>query len=168
VNRDSRPVWVDVGCGDGALVKTAADSGFAAVGLDTRAEAVTRIQAEGFTALQHDFMDLRFEVVVDVLSMMDVLQQIPFPREALSKAAQVLRPGGVIVISAPDLTCSSWKALSEANVNPYWTELEHHHHFSRDRLIALLRECNFEIAGFAIPSRYKAQMELYARLKPPG
>jgi protein O-GlcNAc transferase len=162
VNRDSRPVWVDVGCGDGALVMTASDSGFAAVGLDTRADAVTRIQGRGFTALQHDFMDLKFEVVVDVLSMMDVLQQLAFPRDALRKAAQVLRPGGVIVISAPDLTCSSWKAMSEANINPYWAELEHQHHFSRDRLIALLRECDFEIAGFSIPNRYKAQMEIYA------
>ena len=52
--------------------------------------------------------------------------------------------------------------MSEASINPYWTELEHHHHFSRDRLIALLRECDFEIAAFAIPNRYKAQMEIYA------
>jgi protein O-GlcNAc transferase len=167
-NRDSRPVWVDVGCGEGGLVITSADAGFAAVGLDTRAEAVARLQRRGFTVLQHDFMDLSFEVVVDVLSMMDVLQQMPFPREALRKAAQILRPGGVIVISAPDLTGSSWKAMSEANINPYWAELESHHHFSRDRLIALLRECDFEITDFAIPNRYKAQMELYAVRKPPG
>lgn len=162
VNRNSRPVWVDVGCGDGGLVMTASDSGFSAVGLDTRAAAVTRLQGRGFTALQHDFMELRFEVVVDVLSMMDVLQQIPYPRDALRKAAQVLRPAGVLVISLPDLSSSSWKALSETSINPYWTELEHHHHFSRDRLIALLRECGFEIVAFAIPSRYKAQMEVYA------
>jgi predicted O-linked N-acetylglucosamine transferase (SPINDLY family)/SAM-dependent methyltransferase len=162
VNRDTRPVWVDVGCGEGGLVMTAADCGFAAVGLDRRAEAVSQIKALGFTALQHDFMTLRFEVVVDVLSLMDSLQQMPFPREALRKAAQVLHPGGVLVISAPDLTSSSWKAMSDASLNPYWTELEHLHHFSRDQLIALLREHEFEIVGFAIPNRHKAQMEIYA------
>jgi len=35
LNRDSRPIWVDVGSGDGALIMTAIDSGFAAVGLET-------------------------------------------------------------------------------------------------------------------------------------
>jgi 2-polyprenyl-3-methyl-5-hydroxy-6-metoxy-1,4-benzoquinol methylase len=162
VDRETRPIWVDAGCGDGALVMTAADYGFAAIGLDARAEAVRRIQAMGFTALQSDFMTLKFEVVLDVLSMMDVLEHIPYPREALSKAAQVLRPGGVMVISMPDLTCSSWKVMDSEKLNPYWMEIEHCHNFSRERLVSLLKNCEFDIGNFAIPSRYKAQMEIYA------
>jgi len=160
--RPSKPVWVDVGCADGALVMTAADCGFAAVGLDTRAEPVGRIQQLGFTALNADFMTLKFEVIVDVLSMMDVLGQLRSPLEALRKAAQVVRPGGVLIISTPDRASSSWRAMDSEKVNPYWIELEHHHHFTRERLTALLAECGFELADFAIPSRYKAQMELYA------
>jgi len=42
--------WVDVGCGDGALVKTATDYGFNAIGLDARLDAVTHIQGQGFKA----------------------------------------------------------------------------------------------------------------------
>ena len=161
-NQDSRPVWVDVGCGDGALVMTAADYGFASVGLDARAESVRRIQELGFSAMQHDFMALKFEIVVDVLSMMDVLEHIPYPREALRKAAQVLRPGGLIVLSMPDLASSSWKVMDAVKLNPYWLEIEHYHNFSRDRIVALLRESGFEVVDFTVPNRYKAQMELYA------
>ena len=58
--------------------------------------------------------------------------------------------------------------MSDASINPYWAALAHQHHFSRDRLIALLRECHFEIADFAIPGRHKAQMEIYALRKPRG
>jgi protein O-GlcNAc transferase len=166
VNRENRPIWIDIGCGDGTLVMTATDYGFAAVGLDIRANTVALIQGLGVNALQHDFMALKFEVTPDVLSMMDVLQQIPHPRGALRKAAQVLRAGGLLVVSAPDLASSSWKAMEAAKVNPYWMEIEHHHHFGRERLIALLRECDFEIVDFAVPNRYKAQMELYAIRKP--
>lgn len=162
VNRDSRPVWVDVGCGDGALVMTAGDYGFAAVGLDTRVEAVSRIQGLGFNALQHDFMKLNFEIAPDVLSMLDVLEQIPFPREALRKAEQVLRPGGVLVISMPDLMSSSWKVLDAEKINPYWMDIESCHQFSRERMVALLKDSEFEIVDFAIPGRYQAQMEIYA------
>ena len=75
------------GCriGDGTLIMTAADSGCAAIGLETRAAAVIPVQGLGFNTLQHDFVALRFEVAPDVLSMMDVLEQIPYPREALTR-----------------------------------------------------------------------------------
>jgi protein O-GlcNAc transferase len=162
LNGQSRPIWVDVGCGDGTLVMTAADSGIASIGLETRAAAVTRIQGLGFNTLLHDFMPLKFEVTPDVLSMMDIVEQIPFPREALRKAAQVLRPGGVLVVGAADMASSSWRAMEAEQTNPYWTELERLHNFNREQLVALLRECGFEVVDFAINGRARAQMEIYA------
>jgi protein O-GlcNAc transferase len=161
-NRPSAPVWVDVGCGDGALVMTAADYGFAAVGVDLDADAVPRIQSLGFNAVRQDFMKLSFEIEPAILSMLDVLPQIPRPLEALRKAAQVLHPGGLLVISTPDFASSSWRALEAAKVNPYWTELEHYHFFSRERLIGLLEKCGFEVADLWIPNHGKAQMQLCA------
>ena len=161
----SRPTWVDVGCGDGTLVMTAADCGVATVGLETRPGAAARLQALGCNALAHDFTTLAFEVIVDVLSMMDVLEQMPHPRAALRKAAEVLRPGGVLVISTADMTSSSWRVMEAENANPYWTDLERYHNFGRDRLIALLNECGFEIAGFRLPERSRAQIEIYAVCK---
>jgi protein O-GlcNAc transferase len=152
VSRNTRPVWVDVECGDGALVMTAADYGFAAVGLDVRPDAASRLQELGFTALASDFMQLKFEVVVDVLSMMDVLEYVPRPRETLRKAAQVLHPGGVLVLSTPDLTSSRRKVVDSNN----------QHNFTRDRVIALLRESDFEIVDFTVPDPGDARMELYA------
>jgi 2-polyprenyl-3-methyl-5-hydroxy-6-metoxy-1,4-benzoquinol methylase len=159
---ESAATWVDIGCGDGALVMTASDYGFGAVGLDARAETVSRIQSLGFKAQQGDFMQTKFAGKFDVMSMMDVLEHMPFPSQALAKAAQVLRPGGVLVISLPDLNCSSWRMMEAAKDNPYWIEMEHHHNFSRQRLVELLRQHSFQVAGFSVPFRYKAQMEVYA------
>lgn len=156
------PTWVDVGCGDGALVMTAGDFGFKALGLDIRDETVSSIQKSGFRAQQGDFMSTKFEGKLDVLSMMDVLEHMPFPVSAINKAAEVIRPGGVLVISMPDFNCSSWRMMDAAKANPYWMEIEHHHNFSRQRLAILLQENGFTVADFAIPHRYKAQMEVYA------
>jgi 2-polyprenyl-3-methyl-5-hydroxy-6-metoxy-1,4-benzoquinol methylase len=166
LNRESKPIWVDVGAGDGTLLMTAADSGIATVGLETRAAATARAQALGCNTLHHDFLTLKFEVNPDVLSMMDVLEQLPHPAAALRKAAQVLRPGGVLVLSAADISSASWKAMEAEKLNPYWTDLERHHNFSRERLLSLLRECGFEIADFALSARARAQMEIYAVRKP--
>jgi protein O-GlcNAc transferase len=40
--------------------------------------------------------------------------------------------------------------------------LDHHHNFTRDRLIALLRESGFEVLDFTVPDPRDARMELYA------
>ena len=165
---EGRPVWVDVGCGDGTLIMTAGDYGFSAVGLETRAELVRRTRELGFAVLQHDFIELKFEVTVDVLSMMDVLEQLPDPRAALRKAAQVLRPGSLLVISAADLASASWRLMEHEKANPHWMDLERHHNFSRERLTSLLKESGFEVVAFAIPNRRDAQMELYARRRDGG
>lgn len=162
MTRETRPLWVDVGCGDGALIMTAADHGFAAVGLDTRADVVAPIQGLGFTALQREFLQLRFEVVPEVLSLMDLLEQIPYPRTALRKAAEILQPGGVLVISTADLASSAWKTADREGANPYWMDLERYHNFNRERMVALLQDSGFEIVDFALPARARAQMEFYA------
>jgi SAM-dependent methyltransferase len=157
-----KPMWVDIGTGDGSLIMAASDYGFAAIGLDTAPELVTHIQQLGFNALNRDFMTLPFEITPRVLSMMDVLQQMPFPREALSKAAQILPSGGVLIIRTPDFQSSSWKLLDAGNANSSWMEIEHYHYFCRERLISLLQECDFDVAHFTIPNRSRPEMELYA------
>ncbi len=156
------PVWVDVGCGDGSLVMAAGDHGFAAVGVDSDGDAVARILAQGASAVQQDFMALAFELVPDVLSMMDVLARIPDAAGAIRKAAQVLPAGGLLILGTADLASSAWRALGTAKTHSGWADLSAYHGFTRSRLLALLCESGFEIADFAAPGRLPAQMEIYA------
>lgn len=158
-----RPVWMDAGCGDGALVMTAAEYGFASVGIDARAETVEALRALGYAARLGDFMTVDIAAPVDVLSMMDVLEHLPFPAAALERARGLLADDGVIVVSLPDSTSASWRVMEHQGANPYWAELEHHHNFSRASLAALLERCGFVIADFDIAYRYKAQIEVFAR-----
>ena len=157
------PTWLDVGCGDGALVMAASEFGFAALGLDARAEPVAAIQRLGYAAAQSEFMAARAEAPVSVISMFDVLEHMIFPRSALAHAHDLLAPGGLLIISLPNMDSSSWRLMDQASANPYWMEIEHHHNFTRASLSALLARQGFAVELFDIPGRYKAQMELYAR-----
>ena len=94
--------------------------------------------------------------------LLDVLEQIAYPRAALRKAAEILQPGGVLVVSTADLASSGWKGLDVDKRNPYWMDLERYHNFSRERLTTLLQESGFEIVYFATPTRARAQVEFYA------
>jgi trans-aconitate methyltransferase len=112
--------------------------------------------------MHHDFSTLTVQVVVDVLSMIDVLDHTPYPADMLRKAAQVLRPGGLLVVGMPDLMSSSFRMMDAAKTNPYWTDIGRHHNFSRERIVALLQASEFEVVDFALPGRQPAQMEIIA------
>jgi protein O-GlcNAc transferase len=161
--RTTPAYWVDVGCGSGDLVMTASDYGYTAIGLDTNANAVERMRRTGLMAMHSDFMNLPIEIVLDVVSMMDVLPQMVDPRAALRKAWDALRPGGVLVVGAPQFNSSVWKVMESQSANPFWQEITSNHLFSRNTLVRLLNECGFEVAAFRMPDHQPALMELYAR-----
>jgi 2-polyprenyl-3-methyl-5-hydroxy-6-metoxy-1,4-benzoquinol methylase len=162
LRRDAKPIWVDVGCGSGALLLAANDHGFIAGGLDMDGEAIASVLSLGYGAVHQDFMKVPFELVPDVLSLMDVLAEMPDPRAALSKAASVLRPGGVLVLGTADSSSASWRLLERDRANPHWSDPRLHHIFSRERLIAMLRDSGFEVTDFATPADGQARMQLYA------
>jgi SAM-dependent methyltransferase len=156
------PTWLDAGCGNGALVFTAAEHGFSAFGLDVREEAVQRIRQLGYEAYTGDLMQLSLKYPLSVLSLADVLEHLPYPIAALRKAHDLLKPGGVLFVSCPNMECSSWRAMDAMQANPYWHELEHYHNFSRTRLCQILTRCGFQPVDYAPSERYKACMEVIA------
>ena len=70
--------------------------------------------------------------------------------------------GPPLALGTPDLTSARWKVLDARNLNPHWMALNNHHNFSRDRIVALLRETGFEILDFGVPDPRDTRMELYA------
>ncbi len=161
-------LWLDVGCGDGSLMLTASDYGFQVLGLEQRDNAGTQaLRQSGYRIITDQGLEQLTTLAQrpHVISLMDVLEHLAYPKQALAQIHGLLDAQGLLIISTPDLGCSSWQLLDQAGLNPYWGELEHHHNFSRTRLLALLDESGFELVEFTIPQRYKAQMELYARKK---
>lgn len=154
--------WLDVGCGAGALLTTAAEYGFVATGLDLRSGTVQVLQSMGY--------DVRCETLgasadgdaFDVVSLCDVLEHTRFPSEMLRDARSRLRDG-VLLVSMPNSDSFVWKALDAAHANPYWQELEHYHNFSRASLYRLLDRHGFEPVSYGVSRRYRACMEVIAR-----
>ena len=155
--------WLDVGFGNGALLATAAEFGYQAVGLDLRTDSVERMRAFGFEAHQRDLIDYRAETPFSVISLADVLEHMPFPRPALRKAHELLSPGGLLFLSMPNMDAFIWKLLDSRGENPYWWEIEHLHNFGRQRLYGLLRAAGFEPCRYGVSERYVACMEVIAR-----
>ncbi len=158
---DQAPTWVDVGCGSGGLISTAAEFGFRAVGLDLRAHIVQSLTAQGYQVLHQDLLALPEDFRAHVLSFFDVLEHLPAPIAALNKAAQILHPGGVLALSCPNRETSTWAQLERLNRNVYWGEFEHYHNFAGSQMVRLMRERGFAFRRYRVSSRYKACMEIY-------
>ena len=160
---DKKSVWLDVGIGSGDMVGAAAEFGFNAVGVDVREVAVEAAKSIGLQAMLASFEDIdASSPSADVLSMMDVLEHLPFPKQALLHAHAILKPGGVLMISLPNMQAMDWRVMDKHSVSPYWQELEHHHNFTLPRLRNLLKETGFDVVEVRLTSRYRSQIEVYA------
>lgn len=155
--------WLDVGFGSGSLLTTAAEYGYEVAGIDLRDESVAQLREWGFDVQAVALEDYHPAEPFDVVSLADVLEHMPFPRDALRRVRELLRPEGLLFVSMPNADAFVWRALNEADANPYWGEIEHCHNFGRKRLSALLAETGFGVVRYGISERYRACMELIAR-----
>jgi 2-polyprenyl-3-methyl-5-hydroxy-6-metoxy-1,4-benzoquinol methylase len=159
----SSGIWLDIGFGNGSLLFTAREYGFVPIGTDLRVDNVNKMNAMGIEAYCRNIEDLHLLEQCAVISMADVLEHVPYPKAMLKTAQELLKPGGVLLLSMPNSENVVWQLLDEANENPYWKEMEHYHNFSRTRLYALLAEFGFTSKCYGISERYRLCMEVIAQ-----
>jgi SAM-dependent methyltransferase len=155
-------IWLDVGFGDGALLRTVKEFGFSPVGIELRENNVEALRKLGVPAYRLDIGEVAAEPPCGVLSLQYVLAHLPFPRLALASAWRLLAENGVLLISTPNLESSLWEELDSRGANPYWNEVECYHHFGKTRLYVLLREHGFRPVRYALGHRYRSCMEVVA------
>lgn len=101
-------VVVDVGCGDGSLVRLMAQRGAHVIGIETcheqlaRALAATPVTDETFCAGTAQSLPMG-DATTDLVVFFNSLHHVPvdLQSQALAEAARVLRPGGRVYISEP-------------------------------------------------------------------
>jgi predicted O-linked N-acetylglucosamine transferase (SPINDLY family)/2-polyprenyl-3-methyl-5-hydroxy-6-metoxy-1,4-benzoquinol methylase len=161
----SQPAWLDLGCGDGSLIMSAADHGFAVSGIDCDAQATLHLQNLGYEAHTHNIAQFHTDQRYHVVSLINVLQLLRDPRQLLENAHQWLDPKGLLMLSVPDMHSSTWRILDAAAKNPFWSELTHLHNFTRTSLLRLLHQCGYEVCNVATSQRYTAHLEVVAQPK---
>src|SRR4051794_40809676 len=102
------PVVVDVGCGDGALVRHLARRGARAIGVEIGTEPLARGRAHepvgGERYLEGGAQALPLDdASADMVVFANSLHHVPAAllETALAEAARVLRPGGVVYVQEP-------------------------------------------------------------------
>ncbi|MBI5252657.1 MAG: methyltransferase domain-containing protein, partial [Desulfomonile tiedjei] len=118
---------IDMGCGAGFLLEEAESLGFAVTGIDVSQELVERAASrlKKGTVHQGSVLDLDIpEQTFDVCVLSDVIEHMRNPAEALAKARNVLKQGGVAVVATPSLDSFTARVMQDR-----WMELKLEHLF---------------------------------------
>ncbi len=134
----------DVGAATGILLDLARSRGWQPDGTDPSAWAVRVAAAKyGLSLRQGPFESAALpQDRYAAVTMVDIIEHTPIPFEAVKKAGQILRPGGILALVTPDIHSASARIAGRS-----WWHLRPAHlaYFSRASLAALLGR-----AGFAI------------------
>jgi SAM-dependent methyltransferase len=119
---------VDVGCGDGAATILAAqvNPGHRIVGLDWSADALRHARSRGLTLLRAEVEPTGLPIAsgrADVVIMSELIEHLLDPDSALEEARRILRPGGTLLLSTPNLAAWYNRGLLALGVQPLFTEV---------------------------------------------
>lgn len=96
---------LDVGCAGGTFLAEAREAGFDVHGLEINAAMAESARERYDLAVTCSSIEAAGELGrFDVVTMMDVLEHVPAPLEALRKVHGWLRPGGVLFVRGPLVT----------------------------------------------------------------
>lgn len=121
-------VVLDVGCGDGAAARVAAPllAGHRVVGVDWSQDALRRAHAHLPHAVRGELTDGGLPFAsgsADAVLFSEVVEHLVDPDGALDELRRVLRPGGHLMLSTPNLAAWYNRGLLLAGVQPVFSEV---------------------------------------------
>jgi SAM-dependent methyltransferase len=125
---DGAAVILDVGCGDGSALAVAARQSPAHrfAGIDWSGDALRRAQALGLTVLRGSVAEPGLPVAdgaADVVIMSELIEHLVDPDGAVAQVRRVLRPGGSLLLSTPNLAAWYNRGLLAAGIQPVFSEV---------------------------------------------
>ena len=153
---------LDIGAGAGSLVAQAVKDGWDAAGLECQPEACRQAQAlNGVQLKQGDLYNYSPGELYGAVTMLEVIEHLLRPREAIRHAAALLKPGGVFVIATPisdSRYCKSIRPISDF----WWNEPGHLCYFDDATMRQYLEEAGLMIVRTADSPQGFGRMEYYA------
>jgi SAM-dependent methyltransferase len=142
---------LDVGAATGFFVGCARNRGWDAEGIEVSSAAVEVAELKKLPVTLATLESVDGETLYQVITLFDVLEHVTDPRRALVAIYRLLKPGGVIAISLPDIGSVYARLLGR-----FWHALvppEHLFYFTRESLERLLAQTGFSVLEFHRPSK---------------
>ena len=133
---------LDVGCGDGSIVKLAQDLGWDAEGVDFDPQAVDAARRKGLSVRTGSLSHQHYpEDSFDLVLMSHVIEHVHDPLATLAEIRRILRAGGTLVLTTPN--AGSWGHRRFGSAFVHLDPPRHLQIFNGSNLAALIRRSGF-------------------------
>lgn len=135
-------IALEIGCGDGSMLGTLSARGWRVVGVERHAAALDAARGARVPVFVGDLRAVRTGAV-DLVVLFQTLEHLPEPEVVVRRCAEMLRPGGRIVVAVPNFASWQSRALRRA-----WFHLDpprHLSHFTERSLRQLLQAAGFRV-----------------------
>ena len=138
---------LDCGCGLGYLLEVAHRHGFAVEGIERNTAAVELIADRyQFPVFAGDLLDYADTTQFDVVTMLDVIEHLHAPFEALNKIASLTKPGGLVVVSTMDSDSIVSRVMGR-RLEDFRRVSEHLYFFNRRTISEALGRAGFDVVA---------------------
>jgi SAM-dependent methyltransferase len=160
---------LEIGCGIGQYLASVRDTGLwevAGVELSPHAAAFARekrsLAVSTGTIFDADFPAESFDAVI----MRHVLEHVPSPTETLREIRRVLRRGGKLILTVPNVEAIEVKIFKLSWCA--WSFPYHSYHFSAETLSVLLKKTGFVVENLhysAVPNNWARSVRIFLNLR---
>jgi 2-polyprenyl-3-methyl-5-hydroxy-6-metoxy-1,4-benzoquinol methylase len=142
---------LDVGAASGILLEQATKLGFQGEGVEPSRSLAKSAQEAGLKVHLGTFPHPAIQGPYDVITLIDVIEHVPFPIPLLKDIAAHLKPGGVGVLTTPDV-----ESFVARRLGLRWWHLRVAHigYFNRATMKRALSEAGLEIVEMTSPAWY--------------
>ena len=167
---EKRERLLDIGCAAGFSLIAAQMRGWEATGIEYSEFCVNYAQARGLTVHHgtlHDYPGK--EQSIDAITMWDYLEHSPDPLGDLQVCYSLLRKGGIVLLSIPNVDSWSYRLLGKKWIG--FKNIEHLYFFSRDTMDQLARsaglamEASFYHGKYVSLSFFLSRIQYYVRTR---
>jgi 2-polyprenyl-3-methyl-5-hydroxy-6-metoxy-1,4-benzoquinol methylase len=171
---ESHERLLEVGCAEGHFLDAARKRGWEVCGIElSRSAAVAARSRFSVPVLEGHLEEQTLESSsCSVVVLLDVLEHLPDPAQALRTVARLLRPGGRLVIKTPDIGSANARRLGMR-----WEQIkppEHLVYFDAQAMVRMLRACGFdldqrrEVGGTGIVAAIRRSMRRHPSIDCPS
>ena len=125
------------------------------IALEPTPDLAETCRAKGLEVIELPVEKVGEYEIADVVASFEVIEHLFSPRNFVEQCARLLRPGGLLV-----LTCPNVRGFDVATLGMLSNTFDHEHvnYFHTESLPALLKRCSFEIIDVRTPGQLDADI----------
>lgn len=148
---------VDVGAGYGTFCEEVRSLGAfdRVIALEPEPNLAGTCREKGLEVVESPVEDAELDGQVDVVTNFEVIEHLFSPRDFVERCAGIVRPGGLLMLTCPNVLGFDVQVLAERSAT---VDAEHLNYFHPRSLGSLFEEMGFQVVESQTPGRLDAEL----------